>query len=641
MNLFELSAKISLDSKDYEKGINDASNKTSKFSEKVGTGLKAAAKIGTAAITAAATGIVALTKSSIEQYAEYEQLVGGVETLFKKSADVVQGYAENAYKTAGMSANEYMNTVTSFSASLIQSLGGDTEKAAEVGNMTITDMSDNANKMGTSMEMIQNAYQGFAKGNMTMLDNLKLGYGGTQQEMQRLLKDAEKLSGQKYDISSFADIAEAIHVVQTEMGITGTTAKEAADTIEGSLAMTKGAWQNLVTGMADDEADFQGLVDNFVESVATAGENLIPRIEMAVSGIGTLIESLAPIIAESLPTMIEAVLPSLLNAGISLLGGIMQGIVMALPALADSALQIISELAISLGESLPTLIPSVVGIIMQIVNTLTDPTNLDNLITAALTIISGLADGIVDALPVILETVPVIIENLVEAISSNINRIITCGVNISLGFIKGILSKIPKIASAAFKIVGSLIDGIGNMASQLIYAGKQVIENVASGIVSMFKDAKTWGKDLIQNFINGIKASIGKLKNAVKNVAQTVRDLIGFSEPKEGPLSNFHTYAPDMMDLFAQGVKNKEPMLKRQVAKSFDFGEQTIAANYVSTYSGNNAMNQQAYGSMPAMMSAEPQKVEISVGIDQNANMIGFARALLPLLKVAEKEAFA
>ena len=282
LNLFDLYAKITLDDSEYQKGIDDAGKKTSSFADKLKTGLAAAAKVGVAAIGAAAAGIAALTKASVENYAEYEQLVGGVDTLFKQASDTVQQYAANAYKTAGMSANEYMNTVTSFSASLIQSLGGDTEKAAVVADQAITDMSDNANKMGTSIDMIQNAYQGFAKQNFTMLDNLKLGYGGTKEEMERLLKDAQKISGIKYDISSFADITEAIHVMQEEMGIAGTTAAEASETIEGSINSMKSAWSNLVTGLADENSDLDKLINNFVDSTATAAKNIIPRVEQTL-----------------------------------------------------------------------------------------------------------------------------------------------------------------------------------------------------------------------------------------------------------------------------------------------------------------------------------------------------------------------
>ena len=343
MDVFDLYAKIGLDKSEYESGLKSAKSSMSNLAKSVGDGLKTVAKVGAAAVAAAATGVAALTKMSVDGYAEYEQLVGGVETLFKTSQDVVMKYAKNAYKTAGLSANEYMRTVTSFSASLIQSLGGDTAKAAEVGDMAITDMSDNANKMGTSIEMIQNAYQGFAKQNYTMLDNLKLGYGGTQEEMQRLIDDANKVkvaNGEMADLSidSFADVAEAIHIIQTEMGITGTTAKEAASTIEGSLAMMKGAWQNLVVGMADENANMEVLIDNFVESVATAAQNLLPRIEQTLIGIGQLITALAPVIADALPVLVEAVLPSLLTAAVSLVTALVNGIITALPAVYDALL---------------------------------------------------------------------------------------------------------------------------------------------------------------------------------------------------------------------------------------------------------------------------------------------------------------
>lgn len=238
----------------------NATDETSGKFSKLGEVAKGAAKVALAVVGATATAVGALVKQAVESYAEYEQLVGGVDTLFGSASAEVQKKADNAYKTAGMSANEYMETVTGFSASLIQSLGGDTEKAAKYADMAITDMSDNANKMGTDMSLIQNAYQGFAKQNYTMLDNLKLGYGGTKEEMERLLKDASKISGIKYDISSYADIVDAIHVVQTEMGITGTTAKEASTTIQGSISSMKSAWQNLLTGLADENADLDVLV---------------------------------------------------------------------------------------------------------------------------------------------------------------------------------------------------------------------------------------------------------------------------------------------------------------------------------------------------------------------------------------------
>lgn len=338
MDVFDLVAKIRLDSSEYEQGIGKAKGTFSTLASGVGKGLATVAKVGAAAVSAGVAGVAALTKMGVDGYAQYEQLVGGVETLFKESGNAVKGYAENAYKTAGLSANAYMETATSFSASLIQSLGGDTAKAAEVADMAITDMSDNANKMGTSMEMIQHAYQGFSKQNYTMLDNLKLGYGGTKTEMERLLSDAQKLSGVKYDISSYADVVEAIHVIQENMGIAGTTAKEAASTIEGSLKMMKGAWENLVVGMADENANMEVLINDFVESTATAAQNLLPRIEQTLQGIGQLIEKMAPIIAEALPVLVESLLPTIITAGTSLVTALVNAIITALPALGTALL---------------------------------------------------------------------------------------------------------------------------------------------------------------------------------------------------------------------------------------------------------------------------------------------------------------
>lgn len=305
-------------------------------------------------------GSVFLTvgKEALDSYADYEQLVGGVETLFKDSSGIVENYANNAYKTAGLSANDYMETVTSFSASLLQSLDGDTAKVAEVSNMAVTDMADNANKMGTDMSSIQNAYQGFAKQNYTMLDNLKLGYGGTKSEMERLLSDAQKISGVKYDISNLNDVYQAIHVVQGELGITGTTAKEASTTIQGSVSAMKSAWQNMLTGIADDNADFDGLINNLVDSIVTAGENILPRVETIIDGVIELVMSTTEIIIDDLPQIIET--------GRGMISGLLQGIQEMLPELASSAFLIIQELVTSLLESLPQLLQMGIDLLTEL-----------------------------------------------------------------------------------------------------------------------------------------------------------------------------------------------------------------------------------------------------------------------------------
>lgn len=333
MNLFDLFVTIGL--KD------EASDKIPGIGDKLKSGLATAGKVAAVGVGAATAAVGALTKTAVEGYSEYEQLTGGVETLFKGSADAVMGYAENAYKTSGLSANEYMSTVTSFSASLLQSLGGNTEEAARLADQAIVDMADNANKMGTDMSMIQNAYSGFAKQNFTMLDNLKLGYGGTQQEMQRLLEDAQAISGIEYDISSYADIVEAIHVIQNEMGITGTTAKEASETIGGSVASMKSAWQNLVVGFADENANIDELMDNFLASVGTVADNILPVVERI---LGNVFDTLA----DNAPEM--------LKKGVDLFMQIAMGAIRAIPGIITSIPEIIDAIADGFVEAWPEIV---------------------------------------------------------------------------------------------------------------------------------------------------------------------------------------------------------------------------------------------------------------------------------------------
>ena len=312
-------------------------------------GIKSALAVSTKAVAAlgaaAATAIVAVTKKSVDAYAAYEQLAGGVETLFKQSADKVKAYAEDAYKTAGVSANAYMEAVTSFSASLISSLGGDTEKAAEVANMAMVDMSDNANKMGTPLANIQNAYQGFAKQNYTMLDNLKLGYGGTKTEMERLLKDAEAFSGVKYNINNLSDVYEAIHQIQVKLDVAGTTAKEAESTITGSITMTKSAWENLLTAMSGG-GSLDRAIDDFVYSLEKAMQNILPVVERSLVGIGYAIERLAPKLVERIAVALIKAIPSLLNAVYKMIIGLAQGVYQDIRALfAGGTVEVLEEQA--------------------------------------------------------------------------------------------------------------------------------------------------------------------------------------------------------------------------------------------------------------------------------------------------------
>ena len=312
--------------------------------------LKKLASLSFKGLIASATAIGALVGKSVSSYADYEQLVGGVDTLFKSNSKTVQKYADNAYKTAGLSANAYMETVTSFSASMINSVGGDTAKAAKLSDMAITDMADNANKLGTSMDSIIQTYQSLARGNTAMLDNLKLGYGGTKEELKRLLKDAEKLTGKKFDVSNFSDIVEAIHAVQTKMDITGTTAKEASGTISGSLASMKSAWGNLLPALIQGGDSFDRCIENLVSSVKTFGKNIMPALKSALSGVGDLVEELAPIIAEELPEIIKTVAPSLLKAGGTLIGILAKTLIDNAGTLAQSAKDLALEVVKAIYE---------------------------------------------------------------------------------------------------------------------------------------------------------------------------------------------------------------------------------------------------------------------------------------------------
>ena len=587
MNLFELFVKIGVD--------DQASDKLSGLSSKLGKGLATAAKIGTAAVGAAAAGITALTTAAVNNYAEYEQLVGGVETLFKDSAGKVQEYAANAYKTAGMSANEYMSTVTSFSASLLQSLGGDTDKAAEYANQALTDMSDNANKMGTSMEMIQNAYQGFAKQNYTMLDNLKLGYGGTKTEMERLIADAAKLDGsiQANDLS-FGNIVKAINVVQTEMGITGTTALEAGRTISGSVGSMKSAWSNLVTGLADDNADIGKLVDNLVTTIVGDGTennlgvlgNVMPAVKTALSGASRLVSELLPKIVQEIPSIINENLPVLAEAAISIIQSLVDGIrqnqemlmttametitylatslISMLPQIVALGLDLIVSLANGIAESLPELIPPIVDVVLQIVETLID--NVDMLVDAAIEIMIALADGLINALPKLIEKVPVIITKLIEAYVNNAPKMIEAALKIIVALAEGLIKSIPQLIKAIPQIVTAIVNGFTSYMSQIKDIGKNIVKGLWEGIKSM----ATWITDKVKGFFSGIVSG--------------VKGLLGIKSPSKV----FASIGGYMAEGLGKGWENEYGDIKKQIEGDMNFGTATLdfASSAVGRYNG-------------------------------------------------------
>ena len=478
MELFKAFATLILDTSEFEDKIKGASSTFKNLGGSIASGVGNITKvIGTglvAGASAGATAIGAITKSATENFAEYEQLVGGVETLFKESANVIQGYAADAYKTAGLSANEYMKTVTSFSASLLQSLDGDTAQASEYANRAIIDMSDNANKMGSSMEMIQNAYQGFAKANYTMLDNLKLGYGGTQTEMQRLIADAaamtdvQKELGVTVDASSmsFGNIVNAISVMQSSMGIADTTAAEASKTISGSIAAMQSAWSNLVTGMADENADFETLVSNFVDSVATVGDNLLPTIDTALSGVADLIDQAFPAIMERVPAIISDFLPRVAESAVNIVKTLIDSISDNRNSIFDTAIDVMNTLIDGFIEFLPEII-----------------------VTGSL-LLGRLALGLVEAVPDLVRRIPEIVGAIVSGFSAQSEDFVEIGRNIVQGLWNGIKSLGSWLGDQVSNFFGGIVDGakslLGIHSPSRVFAS--IGENMALGLGEGWND---------------------------------------------------------------------------------------------------------------------------------------------------------
>ncbi|MDD2328773.1 MAG: phage tail protein [bacterium] len=489
----------------------EAESSGGKF-EKLGSVLKGVGAAMGAVALAAGAAAVKLGKEVISAYADFEQLVGGVDTLFGDASQTVQNYAANAFKTAGLSANEYMETVTGFSASLIQSLGGDTAKAAEVADMAITDMADNANKMGTDLSAIQTAYQGFAKQNYTMLDNLKLGYGGTKSEMERLLADAEKISGIKYDLSSFSDLTEAIHVIQTEMGITGTTAKEATETISGSMAGMQSAIDNLMAGLGNADADIEMLIGNVVEAFGHVVDNVVPVIENIVKALPPALDGILRAIGDLLPTLLSTVvdlftqvletllslLPELIPAAVDAVLTIVGALIDNLPLLIDAAVQLITALVMGLGSALPELIPAAVEAIITIVQGLLD--SMDQILEAAFAIIQGLAEGLLNALPELIDALPEIIMTIIDFITDNLPLIIKMGIELTVQLAFGLIKAIPQLVARLPEIVAAIVTGLGKAVGAVFEIGKNIVTGLWEGIKSL----GSWIADKVSGFFSGI-----------------------------------------------------------------------------------------------------------------------------------------
>lgn len=607
--------------KNMNESMKDATNSASKMSSvmkgigssaiKVGKGLAVAG-------AAAATAVTALVSKSVGAFADYEQLTGGVETLFGASGRSVEEYAQSvgksvsdiqgkydslmsaqnavlenankAYMTAGMSANEYMDTVTGFSASLISSLGGDTNKAADYANSALVDMSDNANKMGTDMESIKNAYQGFAKQNYTMLDNLKLGYGGTQAEMKRLLGDAQKLTGQKYDISSFADITQAIHAIQTQMDITGTTAKEASTTISGSWGSLKAAFQNVLVGLTTGGDMFDQSLDALINTAVTFGQNIIPAIKGALSGIGYLIEGLAPVIGETIPPLINDLAPTLANSAVSLILSLVNGLTQNATQFSECLSNMIIVAVAGISTVVPQLLDAASKIVSNLMQGLTN--SMPQIVNGAVTLVEGLVNGLVNNIPLLIMGAVQLVASLANGLIANLPRIIDAGVNLITGIVSASYSMMPQIIQNGMQLVVNLAVGLVRAIPQLIAD----LPRITGAIVKGFKSVNWFdlGLQLIKSIWEGIKSIGSEMWNGVKE--KTSELWGGVKNVVSEKLNNIKsTY-----DAHGRGLK----------------GATFAAIEGVKEYyrTGYDAINQLTGGKLGEVVNAVGEKMEVVKG---------------------------
>ena len=601
--------------------MKDATSSASKMTsvmQGIGSGVAKVGKGLAIAGTAAATAVTALVSKSVGAFADYEQLTGGVETLFGAGGRSVEEYAQSvgksvsdiqgkydslmsaqnavlenankAYMTAGMSANEYMDTVTGFSASLISSLGGDTNKAADYANSALVDMSDNANKMGTDMESIKNAYQGFAKQNYTMLDNLKLGYGGTQEEMKRLLSDAEKLTGQRYDISSFADITQAIHAIQTQMDITGTTAKEASTTISGSWGSLKAAFQNVLVGLTTGGDMFDQSLDALINTAVTFGQNIIPAIKGALSGVGYLIEGLAPVIGETIPPLINDLAPTLANSAVSLISSLVNGLTQNATQFSECLSNMIIVAVAGISTVVPQLLDAASKIVSNLMQGLTN--SMPQIVNGAVTLIEGLVNGLVNNIPLLIMGAVQLVASLANGLIANLPRIIDAGVNLITGIVSASYSMMPQIIQNGMQLVVNLAVGLVRAIPQLIAA----LPRITGAIVKGFKSVNWFDLclQLIKSIWEGIKSIGSEMWNGVK---EKTSELWG-------------------------GVKNVVSEKLNNIKSAYDAhggglkGATFAAIEGVKEYyrTGYDAINQLTGGKLGEVVNAVGEKMEVVKG---------------------------
>lgn len=576
-----VTARLVIDKTAYENGLQDAEKEASASGGrlsgifgKIAGGVGTLFKAGAAGIAAGSAAVGVLTKQATGAYADYEQLTGGVKKLFGDASDAVMQYASEAYRTSGLSANKYMEQATSFSAALINSLGGDTQKAAEYADMAMRSMSDNANTFGTDMQAIQNAYQGFSKQNYTMLDNLKLGYGGTKTEMQRLVEDAEALNtgfkAQRDEAGNltlaFSDVVQAIELIQEKQNIAGTTAKEAATTIEGAFNMTKAAWENLVAGFANPDADMDKLMDNLIVAVVgdKQGEGLLnqllPAVERALDGIGRFLEKAAPVISKYIPRLMKRILPSLIKAATSLVSSL----VSALPSIVGTLIEQVPFIVTSLRDAVINSAPMILEGGIQLANTILNGIitalpqmsagasqlieslytglmeNIPRLAESAIGIIQSLGSGLAENIPLLAEKALPLIEGFTGMLRENAGLIIDAGLNLLLNLAQGIANAIPTLVEYIPQIVINIAGIINDNAPKILETGINIIVTLGKGLIAAIPKIKenipkiiqaivavwqafNWvglGKNVINFIVNGIKSLQANLPTLLKNIGE-------------------------------------------------------------------------------------------------------------------------
>lgn len=621
LEIFKLLGKIAISGADKAK---DEITETTEHAERKGSKLLSTmAKIGTAAIAAGGAAVVAVGKQAIAAYADYEQLVGGAKLMFGEAYDFIAEKAKNAYSTVQMSQNDYLQQVNGFATGLKTALGGNEQAAAELADRIINAEADVVAATGNSQEAVQNAFNGIMKSNYTMLDNLQIGITPTKEGFQEVIDKVNEWNAANgrataYQIENLADCQSALVDYVEMVGMQGYAADEAAKTIQGSVAAMKGAWSNLLTGIADENADFKTLTSNFVDSLVSVGKNIIPRISVILGGIAQLVTSASTTIIPMVITAITDNLPALLQAAVALVGALGQGIIDSLPAITQAAIDIIFYLADGLIDNLPTLIDGIVQVTLTIVQMLTSPDFLTQLIETAILLIMTLANGLIDAIPQLIAAVPLIIGNLLAAIIVELPNIIQMGIDLLFALIDGIIKCIPELVAAVPTLIIAFVNGIVNNLDKIILAAPQIIVSLITGIVGAIPEliaavprviaaiADTirnydWG-GIGRNIVQGLKDGIAGMWDNIKRwFNEKVNSLVGGVKRILGihsPSKVFAGIGGFMAEGLGEGFSDEFASVKNDIegSMSFDAGTITADANIGKNYASSSNAAQSGGG---------------------------------------------